>query len=63
MILKNKLAIFDLDGTLFDTKDVNLEILYFKQFYKHFIFDKDEEGYVKKTQENYMDVRVVLQLV
>ena len=23
MILKNKLAIFDLDGTLFDTKDVN----------------------------------------
>ena len=23
MSLKNKLAIFDLDGTLFDTKDVN----------------------------------------
>ena len=46
-----------------DTKDVNLEILHFKQFYKHFVFDKDEEGYVKKTQKNYMDVRVVLQLV
>ena len=46
-----------------DTKDVNLEILHFKQFYKHFVFDKDEEGYIKKTQKNYMDVRVVLQLV
>ena len=46
-----------------DTKDVNLEILHFKQFFKHFVFDKDEEGYVKKTQKNYMDVRVVLQLV
>ena len=44
-------------------KDINLEILHFKQFYKHFVFDKDEEGYVKKTQKNYMDVRVVLQLV
>ena len=42
-----------------DTKDINLEILYFKQF----VFDKDEEGYVKKTQKNYMNVRVVLQLV
>ena len=46
-----------------DTKDVNLEILHFKQFYKYFVFEKDEEGYVKKTQKNYMDVRVVLQLV
>ena len=46
-----------------DTKDVNIEILHFKQFYKHFVFEKDEEGYVKKTQKNYMDVRVVLQLV
>lgn len=46
-----------------DTKDINLEILHFKQFYKHFVFEKDEEGYVKKTQKNYMDVRVVLQLV
>ncbi|EHR36838.1 hypothetical protein ACWOB1_05350 [Facklamia languida] len=34
-----------------DTKDVNLEILHFKQFYKHFVFEKDEEGYVKKTQK------------
>ena len=46
-----------------DSKDINLEILHFKQFYKHFVFEKDEEGYVKKTQKNYMDVRVVLQLV
>ena len=34
-----------------DTKDVNLEILHFKQFYKHFVFGKDEEEYVKKTQK------------
>ena len=46
-----------------DTKDVNLKILHFKQFYKHFVFDKDEEGYVKKTQKSYMDVRVVFRLV
>ena len=50
-------------GYSVDTKDVNLEILHFKQFYKHFVFDKDEEGYVKKTQKNYVDVRVVLRLV
>ena len=50
-------------GHSVDTKDVNLEILHFKQFYKHFVFEKDEEGYVKKTQKNYMDVRVVLRLV
>ena len=46
-----------------DTKDVNIEILHFKQFYKHFVFDKDEEGYVKKTQKNCMDIRVVLRPV
>ncbi len=46
-----------------DTKSEIVKILHFKQFYKHFVFDKDEEGYVKKTQKNYMDVRVVLQLV
>jgi hypothetical protein len=34
-----------------DTKYINLEILHFKQFYKHFVFDKDEEGYVKKTKK------------
>ena len=47
-------------GYCVDTKDVNLEILHFKQFYKHFVFDKGEEGYVKKDSKNYMDVRVVL---
>jgi len=36
-----------------DTKDVNLEILHFKQFYKHFIFEKDEEGYVKAGRQCY----------
>ena len=28
-----------------------------------YLFDKDEEGYIKKTQKNYMDVRVVFRLV
>lgn len=46
-----------------DTKDLNLENLHFKQFYKHFVFERDEAGYVKKTQKKYMDVRVVLRLV
>ena len=46
-----------------DTKSEIVKILHFKQFYKHYVFDKDEEGYVKKIQKNYMDVRVVLQLV
>lgn len=45
------------------TKDVNIEILHFKQFYKRFVFDKYEEGYFKKTKKNNMNVRVVLQLV
>ncbi|AYZ21912.1 hypothetical protein CYJ66_02510 [Gardnerella vaginalis] len=36
-----------------DTKDVNLEILHFKQFYKHFVFEKDEEGYVKTGRQFY----------
>nr|WP_072514836.1 hypothetical protein [Ndongobacter massiliensis] len=49
--------------TIVDTKDVNLEILHFKQFCKHFVFEKDEEGFVKKAQKNYLDVRVVFRLV
>jgi len=27
-----------------DTKDLNLDILNFKQFYKYFVFNKNEEG-------------------
>ena len=33
------------------------------KYHYYAVFEKDEEGYVKKTQKNYMDVRVVLQLV
>ena len=36
MNLKNKLAIFDLDGTLFDTKDVN---------YNAYQNDRDRDNY------------------
>ncbi|MBS5360603.1 hypothetical protein [Finegoldia magna] len=57
------MAEIDCLGCSVDTKDINIEILHFKQFYKHFVFEKDEEGYVKKTQKNYVDVRVVLRLV
>ena len=34
-----------------DTKDINLEILHFMRFYKYCVFEKDEEGYVKKAQK------------
>ena len=57
------MAEIDCLGCSVDTKDITIEILHFKQFYKHFVFEKDEEGYVKKTQKNYVDVRVVLRLV
>lgn len=29
---------------------MKLEILYFKQFYRHFVFEKDEEGFTKKLE-------------
>lgn len=45
------------------TKSQRIRILHFKQFYKHFVFDNNEEGYVKKIQKTYMDVRVILQRV
>jgi hypothetical protein len=32
-----------------DAKENYIEILRFKQLYKHFTFEKDSEGYVKKT--------------
>ena len=48
---KLRLERFDGGGSSVDTKSVKLEILHFKKFNKHFVFDKDEEGYFKKTQK------------
>ena len=52
-----------LENNSVDTKDVNLEILYFKQFYKRFVFDKDEEGYVKKIQKNHMILMFCIDMI
>ena len=43
-----------------DTKETYLEILYFRQFYRHFVFTEDEEGKRKKRIEKYFEVSVVV---
>ena len=43
-----------------DTKETYLEILYFKQFYKHFVFTEDEEGNRNKRMEKYFEVSAVV---
>ena len=43
-----------------DTKETYLEILYFKQFYKHFVFAEDEEGNRNKRLEKYFKVSAVV---
>ena len=39
-----------------NTKETYLEILCFSQFYKHFVFEKDEEGNRNKRMEKYFEV-------
>lgn len=43
-----------------DTKETYLEILCFRQVYKHFVFVEDEEGNRKKRQEKYLEVSAVV---
>ncbi len=43
-----------------DTKEKYLEILCFRQFYKHFVFVEDEEGNRKKRIEKYIEVSAVI---
>ena len=43
-----------------DTKETYLEILCFRQFYKHFVFVEDEEGNRKKRVEKYFEVSAVV---
>lgn len=40
-----------------DTKEKYLEILCFRQFYKHFVLVEDEDGNWKKRIEKYFEVR------
>ena len=43
-----------------DTKETYLEILCFKQVYKHFVFVEDEEGNRNKRMEKYFEISAVI---
>lgn len=43
-----------------DTKETYLEILYFRQFYRHFVFVEDGEGNRNKRVEKYFEVSAVV---
>lgn len=43
-----------------NTKETYLEILSFRQFYKHFVFVEDEEGNRNKRLEKYFEVLAVV---
>lgn len=45
-----------------DTKSEIVKILYFKQFYKHYVFNEDGDG-GKKVLKNYIDVYVCVDMV
>ncbi len=45
---------------MLSTKEGFVEILCFKQFYKHFVFVEDEEGNRKKRVEKYFEVSAVV---
>ena len=40
-----------------------VKIIDFKLFFRHYVFDKDTEGYKKKRVENYILVSIYLDLV
>ena len=42
------------------TKETYLEILCFRQYYKHFVFEEDEEGNRNKRIEKYFEVSAVV---
>ena len=43
-----------------DTKENLVEILYFRQFYEHFVSEEDEEGNRNKRIEKYFEVSAVV---
>lgn len=46
-----------------NTKETYVEILYFKQFYRHFVFVEDGKGNRNKRIEKYFDVSAVVDVV
>ena len=43
-----------------NAKETYLEILCFRQFYRHFVFAEEEEGNRSKRVEKYFEVSVVV---
>ena len=43
-----------------DTKETYLEVLCFRQFFKHFVFVEDEVGNRNKRIEKYFEVSAVV---
>lgn len=43
-----------------NAEETYLEILYFKQFYRRFVFVEDEEGSRNKRMEKYFEVSAVV---
>ena len=43
-----------------NTKETYVEILYFRQFYRHFVFVEDEVGNRNKRIEKYFEVSAVV---
>lgn len=43
-----------------NTKETYLEILYFRQFYKHFVFEEDEDVNRSKRMEKHFEVSAVV---
>ncbi|MBM6514209.1 hypothetical protein EA456_08240 [Streptococcus dysgalactiae subsp. dysgalactiae] len=45
------------------TTKQRVKILYFKHFFKHYVFVEDGEGGRKKVLKNYIDVNVCIDMV
>ena len=45
-----------------DTKERPVEVLYFKQFYRHIVFTEDEEGNRNKRKGKYFEISVVVDI-
>ena len=43
-----------------NTKATYVEVLYFRQFYRHFVFAEDERGNWNKRMEKYFEVSAVV---
>ncbi len=43
-----------------DAKERLVEVLYFKQYYRHYVFAEDETGNLNKRMEKYFEVSAVV---